>query len=89
MDSVTRRFTKLFKRGEQEEDAGLNSGTGFASKYKWLVVVDSVAGGDVLKWNQVFELPIYEFFNYATYIFEKRDHERFEVNRQMNEAKRR
>jgi hypothetical protein len=48
-----------------------------------------VAGGDVLKWNQVFDLPILEFFNYATYIYEKNAHERYEVSRQMNEAKRR
>jgi len=49
-----------------------------------LIVVDRLAGGDMLKWNDVLELPAVEFLNYASYQVEKNKHESFEIKRRAN-----
>jgi hypothetical protein len=46
-----------------------------------VIVVDRLAGGDVLKWDAIFELPAIEFLNYASYQVEKNKHEALEVKR--------
>jgi hypothetical protein len=46
------------------------------------VVVDRLAGSDVLKWDAVFNLPAVEFLNYASYQVEKNKHEAFEIRKQ-------
>ena len=82
---VTRRFTNLFGRAVEGDDEGNGRpdlGTGFTEKYGWIVVVDRLAGNDVLKWDAVFDLPAIEFLNYASYQVEKSKHEAFEVKRQ-------
>ena len=82
---VTRRFTNLFGRaveGDEQGNGRPDLGTGFTEKYGWIVVVDRLAGNDVLKWDAVFDLPAIEFLNYASYQVEKSKHEAFEVKRQ-------
>jgi len=37
--------------------------------YGWLVVVDDIAKGDKLKWNDVFELDVKYFLNLVQYRF--------------------
>jgi hypothetical protein len=37
--------------------------------YGWLVVVDDIARGDKLKWNEVFELDVKYFLNLVQYRF--------------------
>ena len=80
MDAVAKRFTKIFKSNTEASDPGHDTGTGFAEKYKWLIYVDTLAGGDVLKWNAIFELRVIEFFNYVSYWQDKTEHERVQVN---------
>ena len=47
-------------------------------------MIDRLANSDVLKWNDVFELPAIEFLNYASYQVEKSKHEAFEIKRRAN-----
>jgi hypothetical protein len=78
---ITRRFANLFNRDSEEGDERIDVGTGFSERYGWVIVVDRLAGGDVLKWDAVFELPAIEFLNYASYQVEKNKHEALEVKR--------
>jgi hypothetical protein len=48
-----------------------------------LILVDTLAGGDVLKWKDIFELKVIEFFIYVNYWQDKMEHERVEVNKQI------
>jgi hypothetical protein len=84
---ITRKFGKLFNSGVEGGDKSFDVGTGFREKYKWLIHVDSLAGGDVLKWDQVFDLPAIEFLNYIMFHVEKSEHERYEINRQTSQLK--
>ena len=87
MGEVARRFTNLFGQGNadvEEGDGRPDLGTGFTERYGWIVVIDRLAGSDVLKWNEVFELPAIEFLNYASYQVEKSKHEAFEIKRRAN-----
>jgi hypothetical protein len=83
LDAVSKRFPKIFKSDRRADEAGLDTGTGFAEKYKWLIFVDTLAGGDVLKWKDIFELKVIEFFIYVNYWQDKMEHERVEVNKQI------
>jgi hypothetical protein len=41
-------------------------------KYGWIVVVDALAQGDVLKWDSIFELNARQFLNYVQYWIDKK-----------------
>jgi hypothetical protein len=83
LDAIAKRFPKIFKSNTEASDPGLDTGTGFAEKYKWLIFVDTLAGGDVLKWNAIFDLKVIEFFIYVNYWQDKMEHEKVQVNKQM------
>jgi hypothetical protein len=58
--------------GTTEEDG---QGFSLASKYGWIVVVDALAMGDVLRWDEVFNLPARTFLNYVQYYIDKKEAE--------------
>jgi hypothetical protein len=87
LGEVARRFTNLVGSGNTDVEGGdgrPDLGTGFTERYGWIVVIDRLANSDVLKWNEVFELPAMEFLNYASYQVEKSKHEAFEIKRRAN-----
>lgn len=61
-------FPDIF--GGEAEDNG--QGISLSHKYGWIVVVDALAMGDVLKWDSIFELKARQFLNYVQYWLDKK-----------------
>jgi hypothetical protein len=56
--------------GGDDEDNG--QGISLSHKYGWVVVVDALAQGDVLKWDAIFALSARQFLNYVQYWIDKK-----------------
>jgi hypothetical protein len=62
-------YQGLFGGGAEDDGQGVN----LAKKYGWIVVVDSLAMGDVLKWDAIFNLNARQFLNYVQYYSDKKE----------------
>ena len=58
--------------------------TNFTEIYGWLILVDKIVGKDRLKWKEVFELPLYEFFNMIIFMNDQASQDLWEAKNKGN-----
>jgi hypothetical protein len=80
MDSICKQYPGIFKSVDETSGNGNDQITPFVQNYGWLILVDRVAGGNKMKWNDVFRIPAREFLNIIVFSNMQREQEQFEMD---------
>ena len=69
-EGVTESYTELYT---EQSDGGtdLSAQANFGARWGWYQSIYALAGGDVLKFDQVTKLPLFQCLNFLTFEKEK------------------
>ena len=89
MDSLTSLYPVLFGadgkkgegQGEEGDDDGADRGTSFHDKWGWVSAVDRVSQTMRTDWDRVYKMPAMEFLNVVSYIKDKTEEEKREIEK--------
>ena len=89
MDSLTSQYPVLFgadgkeTEGQDEEgdDVGADSGSSFRDVWGWVSAVDRVSQTMRTEWDKVYKMPAMEFLNVVSYIKDKTEEEKREIEK--------
>ena len=79
-EGLTGSYTEIF-RGEPEERGFADARGSFAKKWGWYQSVYALAKGDVLHFDSITKLPLYECLNYLAFEKEKIEIEQQEIKK--------
>ena len=82
-DTVEVTFEDVERDAKSEDRPDGKSVEGFIGTYGWLITIDKLAGGDPLKYDYFYRMPIQQFLNLVSFHKSKNEYET-EMEEQRN-----
>ena len=81
MDGIYKQYPRIFGNHDDKDENGGDQLTPFQREYPWLIMVDRIAGGNKLKWDDVFELPARQFLNFNIFQIMQNEQMEYEIGK--------